>query len=734
MIARVIVDISNSDVDRVFDYSCTDEYVPGSRVLVPFGNRTVEGILIAISETTEVESGKLKGVIRMLDDRPVVSRELLHVMDFMAAKYHLRLADILRLFIPAEMRGGRVKELVRKCARIREGLCGEEAQSLIRRGSDKQKDILEHLIIHGSALVADIGREFSVSALNTLVKHGIVVIEDCGVGRVPYKNIIPEYQEAFTLTAEQTAAYAAVSGARGCGTFLLHGVTGSGKTEVYVKCISDCLKCGKNAIMLVPEISLTPQTFKYFKDRFGDTVAILHSGLSAGERYDEWRRLLTGGARIAIGARSAIFAPLKNIGMIIIDEEHDASYISENNPRYDTLDIAVKRSEYNDCPLLLGSATPSVNTYFSARNGDYKLLELNKRVNNMPLPTIRLVDMLPQMRLGSDGLYSSVLLNEIAGCIESGKQAMIFLNRRGYASYQRCMSCDYVYKCDDCDISLVYHSAGNIYKCHYCNRTYPVKIHCTVCGSEFMRMGSAGTQKLESELAKYLPGAKILRMDNDTTRNKDGHLKILSRFLAKEANVLIGTQMIAKGHNFPDVTLVGIIDADQSLYFSDFRASEKTFQLITQVSGRAGRADMPGKVILQTFSPGHYVYRHAIEGDYKGFYEREINIRKVTQYPPFSTILRILVQGEDEELAISNLKLMYDEIKLIRDELPDAFIYLKAMKSYIKKIQNLFRVQILIRIKGADSDLIIRRLYSIIDKHRNKKLQCFAEINPQSLS
>lgn len=734
MIARVIVDISNSEVDRVFDYSCTDEYLPGSRVLVPFGNRAVEGILIAVSEITEIDPAKLKGIIRKLDDRPVVSPELLKIMEFMAIKYHLRLADILRLFIPAEMRGGRVKELVRKCARIRDGLCIEEAESLIKRGSDKQKNILEYLIVHGNALVADIGREFSLSALNTLVKHGVVVIEDCGVGRTPYKSIIPEYQGAFTLTAEQSAAYAAISKAAGRSKFLLHGVTGSGKTEVYVKCISDCLSCGKNAIMLVPEISLTPQTFKYFRDRFGDTVAILHSGLSAGERYDEWRRLLTGGAKIAIGARSAIFAPLQNIGMIIIDEEHDASYISENNPRYDTLDIAVKRSEYNDCPLVLGSATPSVNTYFSARNGEYTLLELNKRVNNMPLPEIKLVDMLLQMRQGSDGLYSSVLLNEIAGCIESGKQAMIFLNRRGYASYQRCLSCDFVYKCDDCDISLVYHSAGGFYKCHYCNRTYPVKTHCSVCGSEFMRLGSAGTQKLESELARYLPGAKILRMDNDTTRNKDGHLKILSRFLAKEANVLIGTQMIAKGHNFPDVTLVGIIDADQSLYFSDFRASEKTYQLITQVSGRAGRADMPGKVILQTFSPGHYVYRHAIEGDYKGFYEREINIRKVTQYPPFSTVLRILVQGEDEELAIANLKLMYDEIKLIRDEQPDAFIYLKAMKSYIKKIQNLFRVQILLRIKGGDPDLIIQRLYSIIDKHRNKKLQCFAEINPQSLS
>lgn len=734
MIARVIVDISSSDVDRVFDYSCIDEYSLGSRVLVPFGNRQVEGFIIAVSEKTEVDPAKLKSIIKMLDDRPVISAELLQIMSFMAAKYHLRLADILRLFIPAELRGGRVKELVRKCAKIRDGMAYEEASSLIKRGSDKQKDILEYLETNGSALVADIGREYSLSALNTLAKHGIIVIEDCGVGRVPYKNIIPEYPETFKLTNEQITAYEAISGAGGRHTFVLHGVTGSGKTEVYVKCISDCLRSGKTAVMLVPEISLTPQTFKYFKERFGDTVAILHSGLSAGERYDEWRRLLTGSAMIAIGARSAIFAPLTNIGMIIIDEEHDSSYISESNPRYDTLDIAFKRSEYNDCPLVLGSATPSVNTYFLAQSGEYTLLQLKKRINNLPLPEIRIVDMLPQMRQGSDGLYSNVLLSEIADCISSGRQAMVFLNRRGYASYQRCMSCDYVYKCDDCDISLVYHSAGGFYKCHYCNRTYPVKTHCSVCGSEFMRLGSAGTQKLEEELIKYVPNAKILRMDNDTTRNKDGHFKILSRFLAKEANVLIGTQMIAKGHNFPEVTLVGIIDADQSLYFSDFRASEKTYQLITQVSGRAGRADMPGKVILQTFSPGHYVYRHAVEGDYKGFYEREINIRKVTQYPPYSIILRILVQGEDEELAIANLKLMYDDLKVIRDELPDAFIYLKAMKSYIKKIQNLFRVQILMRIKGGDSDLIIQRLYSIMDKHRNKKLQCFAEINPQSLS
>jgi primosomal protein N' (replication factor Y) len=444
---------------------------------------------------------------------------------------------------------------------------------------------------------------------------------------------------------------------------LLHGVTGSGKTEVYMTVIERVIAEGKTAIMLVPEISLTPQVLGVFKKRFGNMVAILHSKLSAGERFDEWTRLMNGEAKIAVGPRSAIFAPLKNLGVIIIDEEHDESYISESNPRFNTFEIANFRVKKNNCALILGSATPSIETYYKSQIGEIKLLELPTRVNGRDMPKIEIVDMLGEIRNGNNGIFSNRLLNELYNCIQNKKQAMLFLNRRGYTSFMMCRDCGYVAKCSDCDVSLVYHKVENKLKCHYCGKRFQALTKCPECGSAHIREGAIGTEQVCEELKKTFPNVKVLRMDNDTTRNKDSHLRILSEFNKTKPAILVGTQMIAKGHDFEDVVLVGIIDADQGLYQSHFKSAERTFALLTQVSGRAGRSKEEGKVILQTYSPKKYVYNLAANYNYKGFYEKEINLRKTTKFPPFSTIIRLLFSGEEAEEVQKVTKACYDEIK-----------------------------------------------------------------------
>ena len=418
--------------------------------------------------------------------------------------------------------------------------------------------------------------------------------------RNPYKDIDNFKNEKIEIK-HTPAQIKVLNEIKESGTYLLHGVTGSGKTEVYMTVIERMIENGKTAIMLVPEISLTPQVLGVFKKRFGDMVAILHSKLSAGERFDEWTRLNSGEAKIAVGPRSAIFAPLQNIGVIIIDEEHDESYISESNPRYNTIEVAKFRASQNNCALILGSATPSIETYYKTQTGEIKLLELPTRVNGRDMPKIEIVDMLGEIRNGNAGIFSNRLLNELNNCIINKKQAMLFLNRRGYTSFMMCRDCGYVARCSDCDVSLVYHKAEGKLKCHYCGKRFKALTVCPECGSSHIREGAIGTEQVCEELRKIFPEIKVLRMDNDTTRNKDAHLRILSEFNKTKPAVLVGTQMIAKGHDFEDVVLVGIIDADQSLYQSHYKSAERTFALLTQVSGRAGRSKAEGKSLQNLF-------------------------------------------------------------------------------------------------------------------------------------
>lgn len=735
MIAEVIVDISNSEVDKVFDYLIDghSEACEGSRVLVSFGKMQIEGYIIAIKEHSDCPPEKLKPIISVIDDYPVINGELLEVAKFMVKKYHLRMVDVLRLCLPSQMRQGKIKELVKKYAYVAEEYKQRDVSQFIRPSAKAQLELFEFLIDNADGVsVTELNKNFSAAALRNLTARGVVEIREQTDFRTPYADNTAEREKTVTLTSEQQEALDDILSEIN-KTILLHGVTGSGKTEVYMRCIAQVLLNGKTAIMLVPEISLTPQVLKNFRIRFGDEVAILHSGLSAGERFDEWRRLLSGDAKVAIGARSAIFAPLTNLGIIIIDEEHDSSYVSESNPRYVTHEVAEFRARLDGCNLVLGSATPSIESYYSAKKGVYKLIEMKKRANNKQLPQITIVDMCREVYNGNNGLLSALLSEKLDECIKNGNQAIIFINRRGYSSYMMCRSCGYVAKCSDCDVSLVYHKDENVLKCHYCGNRYEVLDVCPNCKSESIKRGYVGTQQVVELLQERYPDIGILRMDNDTTQKKDSHLQILADFRAKKAQILVGTQMIAKGHDFPDVTLVGIIDADMSLHFSDFRAAERTYQLITQVAGRAGRDKKSGEVILQTYSPHHYVYRYAIKNDYVGFYEKECNLREVTKYPPFAKIVRVLVSSTDERQASEVLKGIFNELSENFKSKRKSVVYFSAMKSPVKRISSKYRVQILMRVVN-EFDEIINIIYNTVDKYIIPQVSVFVEINPNNLS
>lgn len=697
----------------------------GRRVLVPFGNRKIEGYIINVKEQSNLESSKIKEIIKFLDENPVILPEMLKLMQFMVEEYNLKKVDVLRLFIPSEMRGEKIKPLYVNAYQKVENF---DLDSFVcKKNAKKQQEIVDFLK-NNEIIEAEQVKNFSDSAIKSLVNLGVIKKIPQEKYRTPKSNLNIENSE-ITLNNYQQKA---VDGIKGQGTYLLHGVTGSGKTEVYMHLIERILKENKTAIMLVPEISLTPQVLQNFTERFGENVAILHSGLSAGERFDEWRRLLSGNAKIAVGARSCIFAPLQNVGIIIIDEEHDGSYISESNPRYNTIEIAKFRSTQNDCPLVLGSATPSLDSYSKVMSGEYKLFELPIRANGKPMPEIQIVDMLNEIRNGNTNMFSRSLLANLEECVKEKNQAMIFINRRGFSSFMMCRECGYVAKCTDCDVSLVYHKAENKLKCHYCGKRFHVLDVCPQCGSKSIKQGAVGTEQVVLELKKYFPDVPIFRMDNDTTRNKNAHEKILSEFRQTKPSILVGTQMIAKGHDIPNVTLVGIVDADQSLYQSHYKSAERTFALITQVSGRAGRSEKVGRVILQTYNPKHYVYRFAKLYDYKGFFDKEVNLRKTTGFPPYSTIIRLLISADSEEIAYEKTKNIIQKVRGMRETDRTNFVYLDAMKSPVARVKNKFRYQVLMRVINWQK--IRKQIYELCDNEKDAKISLFVEINPQNLS
>ena len=732
MIAEVIVDIAHSEVDKVFDYDCGGLDVSvGSRVIVPFGKMKIEGVVIALKQTSEFRANGIKKIIRLLDSSPAITKECIELLSFMRAKYHLTKASILRLFLPTEMRKGKVREKLVTFVTVNTDLDFEAALSSIPQRSKSERGALEFMRDVKTCKIAELKSKFTNDSVNRLVEKGYLKKEEKRENRTPYSSL-EGYSKSVELTDDQKNAIASIEATNKRVT-LIHGVTGSGKTVVYLRLIREAVESGKTAIMLVPEISLTPQMFRQLKAEFGDNAAILHSGLSAGEKFDEWWRLRSGEAKIAVGARSAIFAPLENLGVIIIDEEHDGSYTSESNPRYFTFDVAQFRADYNDCKLVLGSATPSVETYLKAKEGVFNLVKLPHRINKKPLPEMIIADMRTEVRRGNDSAFSSALVSELEDCLKKGNQAIIFLNRRGYSQHVVCRECGYVAKCENCDVALNYHSVGNVLKCHYCGATYKMLTACPDCGSIHINYVGTGTQKVVAELKKRFPSARILRMDNDTTQNKEGHLKILEQFSRHEADILVGTKMIAKGHDFPSVTLVGILDADMSLFFSDYRSGERTFQLITQVAGRSGRAGDKGVVVLQTYNPDNPVLRFATKYDYEGFFEREISLRKTTSYPPYATIVRVMVESDDEEKGVEALRKVYEGLSALRERESDAFLFFNKMKSPIKRLKNKFRFQVLMRIDYKRED-VLNQIYELSLPVSDKNALVYVEINPGNLS
>lgn len=729
MIAKVIVDVAHSEVDRVFDYISIDGVNEGDRVLVPFGRQTIEGFVVGFSSASDLPYEKLKAIVKRLDDFSALSEETLKLAEFLRDTYHVPFALALRQFIPSELRGGKVKEKTVLIVTLSD-IPIEEMISSLKKSATAQIGIIETLAKTKRTGYTELSEKFGSSAIRTLEKRGFLTVTEEKSGRTPYTSLENSAKDV-KLTPEQARAVYGIENTDK-RTSLLFGVTGSGKTEVYLKLISDTLKNGKTAIMLVPEISLTPQMLRQLRARFQGEVSILHSKLSAGEKFDEWLRLKRGEAKIAIGARSAIFAPLDNLGLIVIDEEHDGSYEAENSPRYKTIEVAEERARLSGAKIVLGSATPSVESYDKAIGGEYYLAEMKTRINGKNLPEFIVADMRQEIRRGNESIFSSDLKSEIEDCLKQGNQAIIFFNRRGYSRQVLCRDCGNVIRCENCDVALNYHKDQGVLKCHFCNATYKMPSACPECGSINLSYNGIGTQKVVDEIKRLFPSARLLRMDNDTTSGKEGHFKILKDFSDKKADILVGTQMVAKGHDFPAVTLVGILDADMSLYFSDYRSGERTYQLITQVAGRSGRADKKGKVVLQTYNPDNEVLRFAINYDYVGFFEREKAVRKSTNFPPYSLVLRIMVEADDDKAAMEGLKEVYFRVKEVYDRERDKFTFFNKMKCPVKRIKNKYRYEILMRIPPDDKRLK-DEIYNLALKDKKPGVLTYVEENPSNL-
>ena len=580
----------------------------------------------------------------------------------------------------------------------------EEIRLGLRKGAKKKGQLLYYLQRLGTEKVTAVKEMkelgFSTALLNEAAKNGWLTFIEKEAYRDPFANQTFEKTTALSLNAEQQVAVETILQSvqeQQSQTYLLEGITGSGKTEVYLQVIAEVLNQGKTAIMLVPEISLTPQMVQRFKSRFGEHVAVMHSGLSQGEKYDEWRKIERGEAEVVVGARSAIFAPIENIGVIIIDEEHEASYKQEETPRYHARDLAIWRSEYHHCPVVLGSATPSLESRARAQKNVYQRLRLTQRANQAAtLPTIDVVDMRQEVENGNVSSFSMSLQEKLQERLEKNEQSVLLLNRRGYSSFVMCRDCGYVLPCPNCDISLTLHMDSKTMKCHYCGHEERIPYRCPNCGQDKIRYYGTGTQKVEEELQTLLPDSRILRMDVDTTRRKGAHEKILRTFGEGQADILLGTQMIAKGLDFPNVTLVGVLNADTALNLPDFRSSERTFQLLTQVSGRAGRAEKPGEVIIQSFNPEHYAIQLAKAQDYEDFYTKEMYIRHRGDYPPYYFTVQITASHPEENEAA---KQMFQIATKLKQGLSPQAILLGPTPNAIMRVNNRYFYQVIIKYK-----------------------------------
>lgn len=744
----MIVDIAHSSVDRLFTYRAEDNIARGQRVLVPFGvgNRPVEGFVLEVSDSYEGGMA-LKSIIRPMEPYTVLTPEQIRLAYWIKQSYNCLLVDALRLMIPAQLRGGRVKEKTIRTVRVNDEMDSRQVLASFLKKDGTPRSPKQHEVY---TLLEESGMEMSTgdicafipgaaAAIKALLQKGYILEMGRETYRDPFASRKIVSTEPLPLAPQQQTALSAVISAMesGGGDFLLHGVTGSGKTEVYMQAIARALDMGGTAIMLVPEISLTPQAVDRFRGRFGSSVAVLHSRLSPGERYDEWRRIRLGRAKVVLGARSAVFAPLENIKLIVIDEEHEQSYSSEMTPRYSAIEVARQRCRYNGGALLLGSATPSITSYLRATRGKYTLLEMPERVNCLPMPEVEIVDMRSEFAAGNNSIFSAPLHDALKTCFDRGEQAILFMNRRGYSTFVSCRGCGYVFKCDNCDVSMTYHKLENVMKCHYCGSVKPIPKVCPECGKPYIKFFGIGTQQVEEQLNEYFPGVTCLRMDADTTRTKDSHYSILSSFAKGEAQVLIGTQMVAKGLDMPGVSVVGVIAADASLHIPDYRSCERSFQLLTQVAGRAGRAAGNGRVIIQTYNPEHPAVMLASRHDYKGFFDYEIAMRRAALFPPYSLFVRVLFASGDrtplEEAADSFAQGLHRcIISALEEQGADnrELLYMTCGDAPIKRKLGQYRMQIVFKLaRTSHTPGVIEGMYSYANDHRSEYF-CSLELNP----
>lgn len=717
MYADVLVELKAKNIDGTFTYkiptNLENTLKVGCRVQVPFQNRYLEGFVLEIKDNFEAEY-KVKEIIKQVDENPILNKEMLELGKYMSTKTLSNLILCYQTMLPSALKaknGFNVNKKYVTYVTLKEEFTPK---------NDSQQEIYNLLKQNKMVLKSDLTK-ISVSSVNTLLKKGIIEeIKD------EVYRLNEEYRKKdinVSLSNEQVLAINEINSSKGFTPFLLHGVTGSGKTEVYMQAIDNVLNNGKEAIILVPEISLTPQLVETFKNRFGNQIAILHSSLSNGEKYDEWRKIVEKKVKIVIGARSAIFAPFTNLGIIIVDEEQTSTYKQENNPKYHAIDIAIYRAKKYNIPLILGSATPSIESYTRASMGIYKLLELKNKISSTNV-NYTLVDMKDEIK-NRHAIISRILEQKIQECLNKNEQVILLLNRRGYTTVTTCKNCGYVHKCNACDIPLTFHKSSNTMRCHYCGYGEAILKKCPECGSLNINSYGMGTEKLVEYIESNFPNAKVIRMDNDSTANKGSHEKIIRDFEEGKYNILVGTQMISKGLNFKNVSLVGIINGDASLNMPDFRSAERTFELITQVSGRVGRYDLEGSVVIQGFNMDHYSILKASRNDYIGFYNEEMKIRKMLKYSPYYNLSLIKVKDKDYDFVLKEANKIVTYLR--NKKLIDTFI-LGPSSGLLPKINNIYEMQIILKYKKSDD--IIKELKNINEMYRNNKITIDIDLSP----
>ncbi len=713
--ASVLID---GPSELVFDYAIPDhlKILPGCRVRIPLRNRDATGTVLRVQEAPQSEFD-LRYLTGLVDPEPLITPALLKLAEWITSYYGTPLEQVIRSIIPASIRGDKTSAKIRKAAILAKKPTEIELAKLAKRAK-RQHQIITLLSIADKPIpITELGGASTSSSIKTLAAKGWVKVINLEVRRDPDANETFLPTDPLTLNEEQDEAYQTISKSLHSEKpkpILLHGITGSGKTEVYLQATRTALKLGKNVIILVPEISLAPQTVQRFKARFHDLtdqIAILHSNLSQGERFDEWHRIRAGKARIVIGARSAIFAPVKDPGLIIVDEEHEPAYKQENPPKYHARDLAVVRCNLEKCTVVLGSATPSLETFQNTQLKKYQIVKLTERADGASLPLTRVVDMRIEAKKhkGRDAIISDILRTSVEKRIEANEQVIIFLNRRGFARSLQCPPCGHVIECNHCSIPLTYHRGDERLVCHVCGFQSIVPRLCPNCQDPAIRFQGYGTEKAETILRKVFPSAKIARLDTDTTRRKNTLRDTLRDFRAKKINILLGTQMIAKGLDFPNVTLVGVLNADLSLYAPDFRAGERTFQLLTQVAGRAGRGKMAGEVIIQTSTPHSPSIQFARHHDFDGFVAQELNVRQQFQYPPFTHLALLLARSSHERRAEFTLQTLHRKLS---EDLPDQVILGDPIPSPLTKSHSQFRFQLLMR--GPNARILSHHLNKIL--------------------